>query len=108
MPSSDVKDLVCFYISDFHFFSIRPSFSRLYVCLITCHSFFITFCFAPQLVLVTFLFGGLFLDGLGGVDPARGARVVRVLDPEVVRLHDVEVRVHAVHQVPAQARALNS
>ena len=61
----------------------------------------------PHQKLITFLFSSLFLDWFVVVDPARDAGVVGVLDPEVVGLHDVQVGVHAVDQVPAQARALN-
>ncbi len=41
--------------------------------------------------LVTFLFGGLFLDGLVGVDPPGDALLVRVLEAEVVCLYDIQL-----------------
>jgi len=56
--------------------------------------------------LVTFLFGGLLLDGLVGVDPPGDALLVRVLEAEVVCLHDVQLAEDDLQQFAAQRSAL--
>ncbi len=54
----------------------------------------------------TFLLGSLFLDSLVGVDPAGDALLVRVLQAEIVRLHDVQLAEDDLEQLAAQRPAL--
>ena len=51
---------------------------------------------------------GLFLDRFGGVDPPAEPQLVRVLQPEVVGLHDVQLGEHALQQVRTQRSALDT
>ena len=58
------------------------------------------------LTILTSLFAGLFLDRLVLVNPPGHALLVRVLQPEVVRLQDVEMSKNMGEELVAQTGSL--